>query len=288
MKRILHIIGDLRLAFFLILACAAVMWIGSIYASAEYELFNSMNGVRIQDWFFTTGMENIGMTWWVPLLFIVFSLLVLNILACTFIRILALLPVRKKTKTKRFLVLLSPSIVHLIFVLMLAGHFAGFVLVKHSRVEIAAGEEVFLDPLGRVKIVSIEHKFFPDLSLVKDRVKQSEVKLLVPDYYGDREVVVKFLEPLFVNGALVQLDMKKIKKDQMVVPLGDETCNREKDYHYKENNSSVIPQLYLISTYDPGLWVLLPGFALIILVMGWYFFQVVSIRGSKKISGLDD
>ena len=280
MKRFFHLIGDLRLAFFLILACGAVMWIGSIYAADEFEFFNSMNGVRIQDWFLTAGIERIGVTWWLPLLFLVFTLLVINTVACTFLRIAALLPLRKKTGVKRFMVLISPSIIHLLFILMLAGHFAGFVLVKHSRVEVSTGEEVFIEPLGRVKVLSVKHSFFPSDSLVKDRVEQTEVKLLAPDYYGDREVAVRFLEPLLVNGALIQLDMKKIKKDQMVVPIDDETCNREKDYHYKEKNSSVIPQLYLISTYDPGLWVLLPGFALIIMFMGWYFFQVISIRGS--------
>jgi len=288
MKRFLHLIGDLRLAFFLILACGAVMWTGSIYAASDFEFFNSMNGVRIQDWFFTTGMENIGITWWLPLLFLIFTLLVINTAACTFIRISALMPLRKMTGGKRFIILLSPSIIHILFILMLAGHFAGFVLVKQSRVEVAPGEEVYIEPLGKVKVVSVEHSFFPSDSLVRDRVEQSKVKLLAPDYYGDREVTIKFLEPLLVKGALIQLDMKKIKKDQMVVPIDDETCNKEKDFHYKEKNSSVIPQLYLVSTYDPGLWILLPGFALIIMFMGWYFYQVISIKGSRKISELEE
>jgi len=288
MKRFLHLIGDLRLAFFLIISCGAVMWIGSVYAADEFEFFNSMNGVGIQDWFFTKGMENIGITWWLPLLFLVFTLLVVNTLACTFIRVSALVPQRDRIGAKRFMILLSPSIIHFLFVLMLAGHFAGFVMVKHSRVPISEGEEIFIEPLGKVKVLSIDYKFYPDFSLVKDRVKQTEVKLLATDKYGDREVEVKFLEPLFVNGALIQLDMKKIKKDQMVVPIDDETCNREKDFHYKEKNSSVLPQLYLISTYDPGLWILLPGFALIIMVMGWYFFQIFSINDSGKISELDE
>lgn len=288
MKRIFEIIGDLRLAFFLILSCGAVMWIGALYASADFELFDSMNGVRIQEWFFTTGIENIGITWWLPLLFIIFTLLVINTLACTFIRVSALIPLRKKIGAIRFMILLSPSIIHLLFVLMLTGHFAGFVLIKHSRVPIAEGEEVIIEPLGKVKILSIEHKFYPDSTLVNNRVKQSEVKVLAYEQNGSKEVEIKFLEPLLVRGSLIQLDMKKIKKDQMVVPHDDETCNREEDYHYKEKNSSVIPQLYLISTYDPGLWILLPGFSLIILVMGWYFFHITSIRGSKKIIELDE
>ncbi len=288
MKKFLHLIGDLRLAFFLILACGAVMWVGSVYASTDFELFNSMNGVRIQDWFFTTGMGNIGVTWWIPLLFLVFTLLVINTLACTYIRVSALIPSRNVTGAKRFMILLSPSIIHLLFVLMLAGHFAGFVLVKHSRVKISEGEEILIGPLGKVKILSIEHEFYPDFSLVRDRVKQTEVKLLAPDYYGDKEMTVKFLEPLLVNGSLIQLDMKKIKKDKMVVPIDDETCNREKDFHYKEKTGFVTPQLYLISTYDPGLWILLPGFTLVIMLMVWYFYQIVSIREGRKISELEE
>jgi uncharacterized membrane protein len=74
----------------------------------------------------------------------------------------------------------------------------------------------------------------------------------------------------------------------MVVPIDDETCNREKDFHYKEKTGFVTPQLYLISTYDPGLWILLPGFTLVIMLMVWYFYQIISIREGRKISELEE
>jgi hypothetical protein len=34
------------------------------------------------------------------------------------------------------------------------------------------------------------------------------------------------------------------------------------------------PRLYLAVTRDPGIFVLFPGFVAVILLMGWYFYQV--------------
>ena len=33
------------------------------------------------------------------------------------------------------------------------------------------------------------------------------------------------------------------------------------------------PQLFLMITKDPGLIILLPGFTIVIIIMGWYFYQ---------------
>jgi hypothetical protein len=50
MKRILDIIGDLRIAFWLLLPAALVMCVGSILAVSNYGLIDSLNGSRIQEW----------------------------------------------------------------------------------------------------------------------------------------------------------------------------------------------------------------------------------------------
>ena len=99
----------------------------------------------------------------------------------------------------------------------------------------------------------------------------------------ERTVPLEFLHSISMNGALLQLDMQKRKKSGAPIAQNpaDETCNKEHNYHYAELLKETRPQLYIIATRDPGLFILIPGFALVILVMGWYFYQIGFGRESK-------
>jgi hypothetical protein len=282
MKRILEITGDLRYAFRLILTAGVVMGIGAVYASIHYSFINSMNGVPLIGWFMTKGIEKISITWWIPVLFFVFLLLGINTFACTLNRIITLLPRRKSIGTKRFLVLISPSVIHILFIGMLAGHFLSFTAVTQDKIPFAEGDKVYLNGVGDVIVTSIRNEFFPESSLMKHRVKQTRVEIAINSKGIERVENISFLEPAVINGTILQLDMEKKKENVIVKPLPkDETCNKEKKFHYAENPAQVNPQLYFLVTRDPGLFILLPGFFIVIIIMGWYFYQTNFSKNNK-------
>ncbi len=283
MKRMLDVIGDLRIAFWLLLAASLVMWIGSLIAAGNYPLIDSMNGVRVQEWLLDNGRDNIGSVWWIPLLFLIFLLLGINTLACTARRILVLLPARKETAPKDFLVAMSPSIIHLLFMFMLSGHLLGFTAVEYEKAPLVPGEKVTLRGAGTFDVLSVTHEFFPGDSLLRDRIRQTRVKIGFPQNGGHAEGTLEFMRPLYHGGYILQLDMERKKKAEMAVmkKADPETCNRAGHFHFSETKQAVPPRLYIAATRDPGLYVLIPGFAAVILLMGWYFYQTAPGAGRK-------
>jgi hypothetical protein len=282
MKRLLEITGDLRLAFWLILSAGTVMFIGSLYASINYSFINSMNGVPLIKWYMTEGLDKISITWWIPVLFLVFLLLGINTFACTLNRIITLLPRRKSIGTKRFMVLISPSVVHILFLGMLAGHLLSFTAVTQDKIPFTEGDKIYLNGVGDVRVISIRNEFFPESSLMKQRIKQTRVEISINNNGIESVDNISFLEPAVIGGTIIQLDMEKKKENVIVKPLSkDETCNKEKKFHYAENTAQVNPQLYFLVTRDPGLFILLPGFFIVILIMGWYFYQTNFSKQNK-------
>ncbi|MBN1532440.1 MAG: hypothetical protein JXA20_07245 [Spirochaetes bacterium] len=274
MKRFLDIIGDLRIAFWLLLSAALVMWIGSIICLNNYSLIDSLNGSRIQEWLPAHLRQHPGATWWIPLLFLVFFLLGINTMACTARRILNLIPAGRGMSAKGFLVALSPSIIHLLFMLMLSGHLLGFAMVEFEKVPVRQGEEAVLKNVGTVRVASVTHQFFPRDSLLRGRVRQSRMILEFPRQGVPETAVLEFLRPVYRGGYIIQLDMERKKRTETPRIADPETCNRETHFNFSGPKNAGSPRLYLAVTRDPGLFVLFPGFIAVILIMGWYFYQV--------------
>lgn len=274
MKRFLEFAGDLRFAFWLILAAGAVMWIGSIYSTLNYALINSLNGVPLISWFSEIGAENISVTWWIPVMFFIFALLGINTLACTVSRVMTLLPRRKAIGLKKFLVLISPSVIHILFILMLAGHFLSFTSVRQDKIAVTQGEKVQISGGDSIEVKSISYEYFPDSSLLRQRIKQAYVDFNTVSGGEINSYKTAFMEPVFINGNIIILDMEKKKQEQIIKPdPAKENCNKEQKFDYAQSGSEVKPQLYFLVIKDPGLFMLLPGFCIVILIMIWYFYQ---------------
>ncbi|GEM_PF-461608 len=289
MKKIIQFAGDLRFAFWLILSAGAVMWIGSIYASMDYTLIYSINGEPLFDWFSTKGMENISFTWWIPVMFIIFFLLGINTFACTINRVMILLPKRKIIGIKRFLVLISPSMIHILFMLMLAGHFLSFTAVSQQKIPVSEGEKFDITGMGNISINSISYEYFPDSSLLRQRIKQAHVEITTESNGIAASHKVAFMEPLLINGNIIILDMEKKKQERIVIPApADDNCNKEQKFHYSQKSSDVKPQLFFLMIKDPGLFILLPGFFIVIAIMGWYFYQTNISKNNKDLMEVEN
>ena len=289
MKRVIQFAGDLRFAFWLILSAGVIMWIGSIYAAMEYTLFYSINGEPLVKWFSTKGMENISVTWWIPVMFVIFILLGINTFACTVNRVMVLLPRRKIIGLKRFLVLISPSIIHILFMFMLAGHFLSFTAVSQQKIPVAEGGKVEIAGMGNISVNSLDYEYFPDSSLLRQRIKQTHVEISAENNGIITSHKVAFMEPLLINGNIIILDMEKKKQDRIVIPdQADDNCNKEQKFHYSQKSADVKPQLFFLVINDPGLFILFPGFFIVIAIMGWYFYQTNISKNNKDLMEVEN
>lgn len=289
MKRVIQFAGDLRFAFWLILSAGVIMWIGSIYAAMEYTLIYSINGEPLVKWFSTKGMENISVTWWIPVMFVIFILLGINTFACTVNRVMVLLPRRKIIGLKRFLVLISPSIIHILFMFMLAGHFLSFTAVSQQKIPVAEGGKVEIAGMGNISVNSLDYEYFPDSSLLRQRIKQTHVEISAENNGIITSHKVAFMEPLLINGNIIILDMEKKKQDRIVIPdQADDNCNKEQKFHYSQKSADVKPQLFFLVIKDPGLFILLPGFFIVIAIMGWYFYQTNISKNNNDLMEVEN
>lgn len=289
MKRFLGFAGNLKFAFWLILSAGAVMWIGSIYSTMNYTLINSLNGVPLIRWFAIQGMENISVTWWILVMFFIFALLGINTLACTVNRVMTLLPRRKAIGSNRFLVLISPSVIHILFILMLAGHLLSFTVVKQEKIPVTSGEKIQISGACTIEVKSISYEYFPDSSLLRQRIKQAHVYFNTGNGEETNSYKTAFMEPVVINGNIIILDMEKKKQEQIIKPdPAKENCNKEQKFHYAQSGSEIKPQLYFLIIKDPGLFILLPGFCIVILIMIWYFSQIGLSKKNKEFTEVEN
>ena len=276
-KRIFNLAADIRITFYLLIAVAVIMLAGSFYTAADSVLFKTINGLRIQDWFLSSGIVNISKTWWLPLLFLSFGFLWLNLAACTAKRISVLWPRRKNIPAKQFVLFMIPSYVHLVFLVMLFAHFITFAFSEQRIIPIEEGTAVTLSEGLELRIKNIRHEYFPAGSRFKDSIKQSCVMFECNDKGTITSNHAGFLEPVCIDGSFIILDMKK--KNRSAVPVNkmvQESNQSHKDHVAKLEAES--PRMYLIVTHDPGLMILAVCFIQIIIAMGWYYFQINSNR----------
>ncbi|TAL33031.1 MAG: hypothetical protein EPN93_15315 [Spirochaetes bacterium] len=274
--------GSTGLTFWLICAIGVTMYIGSLIASANFTFFEEANTLRIQDWFFSRGVGEPGKTWWLPLLFLLFAGLGANTIACAMQRVSFLWSRRANFAAKQFLILMTPSMVHIVFLVMLSGHFLTFTLYEYRRIPIQESTRVDLLDGRTAAIKTIERERFPNGSLLHDRVRQVEVELEIGEGPLARSTRLGFLSPVYDGDVWLQLDLERKKMKEARIDPTDESCNKERNFHMDHVRTPGMAQVYLVQTRDPGFLVLLPCFGLVILMMALYF-AAGSTRRAEKI-----
>lgn len=274
MHKIWNFIGDIRLSFWLLLASAAVFFIGMFYSSYHYAYFRAMNELRIQDWLARELPSRPDLNWWLPALLAALALLGVNTVVCTINRLREIAAGSQK-KDHRFVLALLPSIVHILFITVMIGHAVTIIAGSWTRVPLREGGQVTIDrALPPLTVTRIADIYFPEDSRLAKRIKQTEVTLAGRD---GETVRVSYLESVRYHGYRLHLDMVKQKQggahiNRHVRPADDrETCNRAETFRSKERKREPGQMVQLLVISDPGLPVIITGFTLILAVMAWYF-----------------
>ncbi len=267
-KKIWDFMGSLRFAFWILISVMLTFFIGKQLFLIDYDLFNELNRMTVQAWFAENFAANAHFAWWIPLLFITMTLLAVNTFICTWNRVSILMKARPSLTAKRFMVLLTPSIVHVMFIVILFGHFVTFTCGSWNKHVISEGTE-FTVGTKNLKVVKIVRENFPETSKLNHMLKQITVSLA--DSQG-KNYQLSFLDPISVDGKHLLLGKKKKKN----IPRD---CSEEGDkfmFRAKNNQSD----LFLTVISDPGIYFIVGGFLIIMLFMPWYFYQLSA--GSKQ------
>jgi len=279
-----NFLGDLRLTFWLLMAAIVMFLTGTFYTNNNFAFFNKMNEMRIQDWMVSYMPDNIGITWWLPLLLLVMALIGINTFICSWNRISALIPLYGQMTFRNFFHAISPSLIHVFFLTVMLGHLITFTTGSWERAPIQEGTALKING-SEFTVLSVKNEFFPDSSKLAGRVSQTRV-LMKSREFGTVEL--SYLNRVQFMGYDLHLDMQKMRKKDilkeeknvMLVPEDQENCNRAAVYNLK--NTSRQRKHYLLAVSDPGLPVIVTGFSILLALMLWYFIEAFRKKGGAS------
>jgi uncharacterized membrane protein len=171
---------------------------------------------------------------------------------------------------------MMPSLVHLLFIMIMIGHLTTFTTGVWQTLPLAAGKSVAIDSIGATyQVQGVQDRFFSDTSAMRDRIAQTTVTLVDANRETTR---LQYTRPTRLNGHFFLLDKagKKQKRTQTqrIMPSAtEETCNKAPDYVETDQAGRQNQQLLLVVT-DPGLPVIITGLTLImVLMIGYLSFK---------------
>lgn len=234
--------GSTDLSIWLLVCISANLAVGVIYCRFFPKVFNELNYQTFQDWILHNGTAT---SWWVWFLFFLLFLFSLNTAACTTDRLAELLKKRNDRTRREFAVLVSPSIMHLCFLVLIAGHAVSQFTAQTRQIPAARGATVTLSNATLTVLGSrcTSHDE-PGLSGMPKECSAS-LAISSPNGTVTREIAV--LHPILIDGYSIHLGL----------------AGKGKAWE--------TPSLLLSIRKDPGLPLILLGNAVLCVLMLWYF-----------------
>jgi hypothetical protein len=251
-KKIWNLCGDMKVNFWLILAVSINLAVGAYYIKFIPKLFMPLNHAFIQDWFVEYGQYQFVHVLWLIVLFVLTFLLGITTFVCVIKRINQLWPQRKQIGFRVFSVRLSPSLIHLCFLIILAGHFSSLIVGYSQTFPLQLNQKIAL-PEGR-SVEAIDRRF---------------------EYYTAPEVISGDIKQCTAVLKIQSQDTTEIREVSVLHPIHWEGWSIHLDYFVKNNTQQkqAVPELKLIIKKDPGVTPVILCFAVLCLLMFWYFPQ---------------
>jgi hypothetical protein len=245
LQRIWKICGSVSVTFFLLLSVSFNLAIASFYVKFYPHIFRPLNNFLLQDWFRFYGLNNPDKIWWLWTMFSLLLALGFNTGICTVARIRTLLAKRHTMDMKGFLQKITPSLIHMCFLIMLSGHLISMISGFNRRIPV--GPELETPQPIQAQVLDQRCGYFSSPELLKGHLDQCMLSLRL---YNGKEDVVKqlsFLNPFTYQGFSFHLSR-------------DKKANEE--------------GLQIIIKRDPGLKFILFGFTLLVVLMLLYFAKL--------------
>ncbi len=217
MNKVTDKLSSLNFAVWIL--CILFLWliwgIGLSLYKGYFDVFKDMNNILVRDWFLDPGFDALHLKIWFAGLCVIMMVMGINLVFCTWNRIIRILGNRFSGPVFFMLV------VHLIFGLVALGHFGGFMLgFKHGEVSLFKGESFVFEPGRRIEIsdmhfmndpevlnksrreikkgeLDYKHNFAEIAVFDKDQLLfKKQIYLMKPIFHGSLQIALKRFLPL--------------------------------------------------------------------------------------------
>jgi hypothetical protein len=176
----------------------------------------------------------------------------MNTFVCAVKRIAQLWPQRKQSGFRAFSVKIAPSLIHICFIIILAGHFLSLVAVDERNIPVQLNQNIILSEGNSIEVISRQVERYTTPVVFEGALKQCSVVLKLQSPQKSETRDLRVLNPIYWQGMSIHLDVFTKK-------------------HSQEKAAS--PELKLVIKKDPGVALVIPCFAILCLLMFWYFPQ---------------
>ncbi len=241
-----NFMGGVRLTFWLLVIIFLDLAAGSYIVRFFPGIFRPLSTGLLQDWYALYGRENLHIAWWLILLVALLAALSLNTAICATNRIADLWRARRQIKAPVFFYRITPSLAHVCFLVMLAGHFLSMTTGFQRVVSVYPGATLSLPSGEKIEIIDQHCENYSRPEIISGPLKQCGVTMKLPDKKAVFQEI-SFLDSFSWHGLTFHLGMDK--------------KSRKLD-------------LKLTIKRDPGALWILSGFTVLILLMMWYFLKI--------------
>jgi len=242
-KALWRFLASVNLSIYLLFLIALNLTIGAYYIKFYPDIFRPLNQMLFQEWFKIFGD---GKTWWIFSLFFLLIFLGINTGACTLERLTGLWPKRRGSAFGQFFLKLSPSLMHIFFLIALSGHALSVFTGSQKVIPIKAGDIIPV-VFGTMGVKEVRPTFWNN-PLLKNPLRQCAVALELKTASQIYSKEIRFLHPCWFQDWSLHLDVDQKSKEQL--------------------------PLRIIIKKDPGSRLILLGGAFMSVLMLWYFSQL--------------
>lgn len=256
LKRAWKITASVQTTFWLLTLATLFFIIGTAYFRFEKQVLPQLNFHLIPDWAQQLGLAHPELSWWFFALLFILLLLGINTFACSIDRLLRLLSLFKRSAKLEFAVTLTPTLIHLVFILVLCGHMLSSFTGSVEKVSCATGQTIAL-PGGRsLQVIAVRYTTYSQPASLAGRLKgmSADLRFRAPGFNG--EFTAAILSPAYRAGYSFHLDsVDKYARTR---------------------------ELLLVIRRDPGFRLILTGLVVIILLMAWYFPALMALKNKSN------
>lgn len=244
-KRLWKMLASLRLSLWLLLAAAVNLVVGAIYLTLYLPTLGSLNRLPLDRWLREVGLVHPSISWWLLTLLALLVLLGVNAVVCSLDRLRSLAAAFRGPEKGPAMVRAIPTLIHLLFLGVLAGHLLLSLSGYRREWAMTAGQTVALDGGQRITLVEENRTFHAEPATIRGLLRQAEWTLTLEEDGRSEVRRLRFLDSFSWHGLTFHLSL-----------LG---------------KSDLDPQIRLLVQRRRGQGLIFGGFFLIVLLLGVYY-----------------
>lgn len=266
-----HKAGALSLTIWLLLFSSLMMAVNShIALGGRSQLYNNLNTTAIWQWMGAVYSKDFTVFIAMILLLATLSALALNTFVCTANRLAEL--VRSNGKPmggKKVFQLWAPTLMHILFFMVLGGHMATFTFGRWHQHTVKSGDAISYSPgMPPLSIGKFSRQLYKNEGPLKGSVIYHELQTEI----NGRRYVISELRPLRLpNGDWLLLMPPQKKEQGRQEPAEDPVDCSGEERHVSPPSFHRAQLVKLKQVSDPGIFFLFAGFGLILILMGIHY-----------------